>query len=32
MPVAYLDLPFGLGVDTKRKLVKEVAESIHAVA
>src|SRR4029453_7863800 len=31
MPVAYLDLPSGLDVDTKKKLVKEVAESIdHA--
>jgi phenylpyruvate tautomerase PptA (4-oxalocrotonate tautomerase family) len=29
MPVAYLDLPSGLGTDTKKKLVKEVAESIH---
>jgi phenylpyruvate tautomerase PptA (4-oxalocrotonate tautomerase family) len=29
MPVAYLDLPFGLGADAKKKLVKEVAESIH---
>src|SRR4029453_16369847 len=29
MPVAYLDLPSGLEVDTKKKLVKEVAESIH---
>jgi phenylpyruvate tautomerase PptA (4-oxalocrotonate tautomerase family) len=29
MPVAYLDLPSGLGVDIKKKLVKEVAESIH---
>ena len=29
MPVAYLDLPPGLGADTKKKLVKEVAESIH---
>jgi phenylpyruvate tautomerase PptA (4-oxalocrotonate tautomerase family) len=29
MPVAYLDLPSGLGADTKRKLVKEVTESIH---
>jgi phenylpyruvate tautomerase PptA (4-oxalocrotonate tautomerase family) len=31
MPVAYLDLPSGLDVDTKKTLVKEVAESIdHA--
>jgi len=29
MPVAYLDLPSGLAVDIKKKLVKEVAESIH---
>ena len=29
MPVAYLDLPSGLGVDIKKKLVKEVAEFIH---
>jgi phenylpyruvate tautomerase PptA (4-oxalocrotonate tautomerase family) len=29
MPVAYLDLPAGLEVDTKKKLVKQVAESIH---
>src|SRR5215831_10383212 len=29
MPVAYLDLPSGLAVDTKKKLVKEIAESIH---
>jgi phenylpyruvate tautomerase PptA (4-oxalocrotonate tautomerase family) len=29
MPVAYLDLPSGLEVDTKKKLVKEVAEYIH---
>jgi phenylpyruvate tautomerase PptA (4-oxalocrotonate tautomerase family) len=29
MPVAYLDLPSGLTVDTKKKLAKEVAESIH---
>src|SRR4029453_13747875 len=29
MPVAYLDLPSGLGADTKKKLVKEVADSIH---
>jgi phenylpyruvate tautomerase PptA (4-oxalocrotonate tautomerase family) len=29
MPVAYLDLPSGLEVETKEKLVKEVAESIH---
>jgi phenylpyruvate tautomerase PptA (4-oxalocrotonate tautomerase family) len=29
MPVAYLDLASGLEVDTKKKLVKEVAESIH---
>src|SRR5215471_19192723 len=29
MPVAYLDLPSALAVDTKKKLVKEVANSIH---
>jgi len=29
MPCAYLDLPSGLAVDTKKKLVKEVADSIH---
>jgi hypothetical protein len=29
MPVAYLDLPSGLGADIKKKLVKEVADSIH---
>src|SRR5215510_9996254 len=29
MPVAYLDVPAGLAVDIKKKLVKEVAESIH---
>jgi|SRR5215510_2288120 len=29
MPVAYLDLPSGLGAITKRKLVKEIADSIH---
>jgi phenylpyruvate tautomerase PptA (4-oxalocrotonate tautomerase family) len=29
MPVAYLDLPSGLAVDIKKKLVKEVAEFIH---
>src|SRR5262245_53651071 len=29
MPVAYLDLPSGLAVDIKKKLVKEVAKSIH---
>jgi len=27
MPVAYLDLPTGLAADTKKKLVKEVADS-----
>src|SRR5262249_20657396 len=31
MPAAYIDLPSGLGADTKKKLVTEVAESIdHA--
>jgi len=29
MPVAYIDLPSGLAVDIKQKLVKEVAEFIH---
>jgi hypothetical protein len=29
MPVAYLDVPSGLRVDIKKKLVKEVAEFIH---
>jgi hypothetical protein len=29
MPVAYLDLPSGLGVDIRKRLVKEVAEFIH---
>src|SRR5262245_59932934 len=29
MPVAYIDLPSGLAVEIKKKLVKEVAESIH---
>jgi phenylpyruvate tautomerase PptA (4-oxalocrotonate tautomerase family) len=29
MPCAYIDLPPGLRVDIKKKLVKEVAESIH---
>ena len=29
MPVAYLDLPLGLKADTKKKLVKDVADSIH---
>jgi len=29
MPVAYLDLPSGLTVDIKKKLVKEVTESLH---
>jgi phenylpyruvate tautomerase PptA (4-oxalocrotonate tautomerase family) len=29
MPVAYVDLPSGLTVDSKKKLVKEVAEFIH---
>jgi len=30
MPVAYLDLPSGLAVDIKRKLVKEVSEFVHS--
>jgi phenylpyruvate tautomerase PptA (4-oxalocrotonate tautomerase family) len=29
MPCAYIDLPPGLGVDIKKKLVKEVSEFIH---
>ena len=29
MPVAYLDLPSGLTVDIKKKLVNEVTESLH---
>jgi phenylpyruvate tautomerase PptA (4-oxalocrotonate tautomerase family) len=29
MPVAYLDLPSGLGTEPKRNLVKEVAEALH---
>ena len=29
MPVAYLDLPPGLAVEIKQKLLKEVAEFIH---
>jgi phenylpyruvate tautomerase PptA (4-oxalocrotonate tautomerase family) len=29
MPVAYLDVPSGLTVDIKKKLVKEVTESLH---
>jgi phenylpyruvate tautomerase PptA (4-oxalocrotonate tautomerase family) len=29
MPCAYLDVPPGLAVDIKQKLVKEVAKSIH---
>ena len=29
MPVAYLDLPSGLGADLRKNLVKEVAEFIH---
>jgi hypothetical protein len=29
MPVAYLDLPSGLAADTKKKLVKEVVDSIY---
>ena len=29
MPVAYLDLPSGLAVDIKKKLLKEVAEFVH---
>src|SRR5499426_4926254 len=29
MPVAYIELPSGLKADTKKKLVKDVADSIH---
>ena len=29
MPVTYIDLPSGLKADTKKKLVKDVADSIH---
>jgi phenylpyruvate tautomerase PptA (4-oxalocrotonate tautomerase family) len=29
MPVAYLDVPSGLAVDIKKKLVTEVTESLH---
>jgi phenylpyruvate tautomerase PptA (4-oxalocrotonate tautomerase family) len=29
MPVAFLELPSGLGRDTKKKLVKDVAHAIH---
>ena len=29
MPVAYIDLPSGLKAETKKKLVKDVADSIH---
>lgn len=29
MPVAFLELPSGLGMDTKKKLVKDVADAIH---
>src|SRR5215469_3647668 len=29
MPVAYIDLPSGLKAGTKKKLVKDVADSIH---
>jgi len=29
MPIAYLDVPSGLALDVKTRLVKEVAESIH---
>src|SRR5262245_1692209 len=29
MPVAYVDLPSGLDVDAKKKLVTEVSESLH---
>jgi phenylpyruvate tautomerase PptA (4-oxalocrotonate tautomerase family) len=30
MPVAYIDLPAGLAADSKRRLVKEVADALHA--
>jgi len=30
MPAAYIDLPSGLRVDTKQRLVRKVAESIHS--
>ena len=29
MPVAYLDLPSGVGVDAKQTLLREVAEFVH---
>jgi phenylpyruvate tautomerase PptA (4-oxalocrotonate tautomerase family) len=29
MPVAYVDLPTGLGVEIKKKLMKEVFEAMH---
>jgi phenylpyruvate tautomerase PptA (4-oxalocrotonate tautomerase family) len=29
MPVAYIDLPPGLAVNAKKKLIKEVTESLH---
>ncbi|QQO21417.1 hypothetical protein JJB98_16485 [Bradyrhizobium diazoefficiens] len=29
MPVAYVDIPSNLNMDTKKRLVKEVADSIH---
>jgi phenylpyruvate tautomerase PptA (4-oxalocrotonate tautomerase family) len=30
MPVAYLDLPAGLPADSRRRLVKDVADALHA--
>jgi len=29
MPVAYIDIPSGLRIEAKQKLMKEVADSIH---
>jgi hypothetical protein len=30
MPVAYIDIPVGLSIDRKRRLVQEVSLSVHA--
>ena len=30
MPVAYIDIPLGLSIDQKRRLVEEVSHSVHA--